>query len=155
MKKAITLLELIFALLIIGILIASGSIELHTSFLNSDLNFIISKIIQAQYQGENLDHRDESGDELNDDSISNIGCIEFTKDALEDSPNSSKSPYSLHATLSGDLANKKLCFDQKGRPSLDDHLHPIREVKYLTLSYQDKNRTIVLYPQSGYVIIKD
>ncbi len=155
MRNALTLLELIFTLLIIGILIVAGSQNLHTSFLNNDTSFITSKIIQAQYKAQGIDHRDENGDEIANDSISNIGCIKFTKEALDDSANSSKANYKIHASLSGELANKKLCFDQIGRPSLNDHLHPIKTTKDLILSYQDRNRTIIIYPQSGYVIIKD
>ncbi len=153
MKKGVSLFEMILVLVILSILLATGSIIYRPRHLINDSHYITLKIAQAQYKGLGFDHRDGKGGSIS--ANEDIGCLTLTKEDLEEKATKGKAPYRIHSTLSGELAGKRLCFDHLGRPSLDDPLHPIHSIQELKINYNNTSRTLLLFPFSGYVIILD
>jgi len=154
MKQAFTLLELIFVLVIIGVLTKMGFSLFRPHYLDRDASFISMQIQNAHYHGIGLDHRSFGGGYVTIDN--DQSCLEITKTSLEASAsNSGAKGYTMHSDLSGDLSGDTLCFDHFGRPGLDNHnkSNLISEKKSLTLKYGQKERNITIYPKSGYVTI--
>ncbi len=146
---AFTIVELVFVLVLIGILSAVGSSMFKANHLRDDVNFISLKITQAQYQGIGYDHYKQESD-------TTIGCIDLNKEKLEENTTNGKSNYHIFSTLSGDLNNKKLCFDRLGRPHdgnfTNDSLFLVQ--KMLILDHDGQEINITVYPKTGYVIIR-
>jgi len=152
-KKAFTLIELIFVIVIMGIMAGIASTSFKPTYLIDDSNFIIAKIKEAQFLGIGYEH-------LNFDGTSSVfddksGCIEIKKSSLEENAtNKNEINYKIHSLLSGNLNNTKICFDSKGRPHKDDFDGDLlTEQKILTLRYSDKERNITIEPITGYVIV--
>jgi len=136
MRKAFTLIELIFVIIIIGTLTGVGLNSFKTNYLINDVNFVVGKIRATQYQGIGYS-KAEFG--TTDKLSSDIGCITLDEDSLNDKD------FKIHATLGGDLAGKKLCFDEKGRPTLNEDS--------LDIIYRGKTVTLKVQALTGYVII--
>lgn len=150
-RSAFTLLELIFVIVIIGILAKIGVQSIHTDYLLNDANYIAAKLRQAQYRGIGYDHRWGSGQDVSG------ACVTLTKTALEENASLGKVHYRLHVTLEdSDLKGKTVCFDHLGEAHDDGSFtsEAIAEQNVLTLSYGGRMRDIILLPKSGYVIIK-
>ena len=151
--NAFTLIELLFVIIAAGVLAAVGTSLYKTNHLRNDANFIAAKIKQAQYRGIGFEHNGFGTEETTAD-LDN-GCILLNAAALEETAGSGEAHYTLHATLSGELANATLCFDSKGRPHLNDFTSAtlLREQKVLTLTQAGKDANISIMPMSGYAII--
>jgi len=152
MRRAFTLLELVFVIVIIGILAKIGSEAFRTDYLRNDAAFVALKIRQAQFEGIGFDHRTFDGSQIADTT----GCLTLTQVSLEENATAGRAAYRLHASLTGDLAGKTLCFDHLGMPH-DDGSHistPMAAAATLTLTYGGRERNLTVLPRSGYVIIK-
>jgi prepilin-type N-terminal cleavage/methylation domain-containing protein len=150
MRRAFTLIELIFVIVIIGVLAGMGASSFKTHYLINDTNFIVGKIREAQYRGIGYEH---NGFGMEDSSADyERGCISLKDENLTDDN------YKLHVRDENDnkIDYGVLCFDSKGRPHDDDFTHSslITVQKVLTLRYRGKNSTITIEPVSGYAIIK-
>jgi len=149
-KSAFTLIELIFVIIIIGILAGVASSTFKDNHLQNDAQFILAKIRQAQYKGIGFEHNNfgTAGALANDSH----GCIELTKASLEERASDGNLVYSLHADVN--TPNSTLCFDAKGRPhenSFDGAL--LSTPKVITLNYNGETQKISILPVSGYAII--
>ncbi len=149
MKGAFTLLELIFVLIIIGVLSVAALYSYHPQHLLEDVDFVQMRLLRAKYQGIQYDKRHPTPD-IN----ASVGCVDLQKEAWLKL--AKKKHYTLHADIA--TSYKTLCFDSFGRPHLEDNLTlnaPIAEPKeLLLLRYRSKEVRFILLPQSGYVIIK-
>jgi prepilin-type N-terminal cleavage/methylation domain-containing protein len=148
MRKAFSLLELIFVIVLIGIIAGVGSSMFKTNYLLNDTNFIVAKIREAQYQGIGYEHNGFGIEASTPDY--DRGCV-YLNDV-----NLSASDYKLHVTLGGDLKDKTLCFDSKGRPHEGDFTKStlLTEQKMLNLINNSKIVSISIEPVTGYAIIK-
>jgi len=153
MRNAITLLELILVLIIMGILAKVGLSSFEPNYLARDSEYVVMRIAQAQYHGIGVDHRVLGGGEITIDD--DESCVSLDTN-LSGSATDVGVHYVMHTSLSGDLADQKLCFDHLGRPGLGDHryVHLIAQKRVLILQYGGHERNITLYPKSGYVIIE-
>jgi len=149
MRYAFTILELLLVITIIGILTAIGVQVLRPKHLLNDANFIKIKIMKTQSEGLFFDTRSFDGSEIS----STRGCITLDKNNLNDSAKNGKVTYSIHSSIEGDLAGKRLCFDYLGRPALDNHNNLLNSEANLTLKERNRAITLSLEPISGYVII--
>ena len=150
MKRAFTLLEVIFVIIIIGIVSAVGSISIHPQVLNNDAKFIELAIENKRREGIAFDHRAFGGGEISDSS--EIGCITLTKSGIL---NSFKGPknYTIKSSISGSASGKKICFNHLGMPSEGNYTNVISSTLDLNISYNKKSLIIKILPVSGYVII--
>jgi len=151
MRNAYTLVELIFVIVIIGILTGVASSSFKTDYLSADADFIAAKIRQAQYKGIGYEHKVFGTDTAPVDY--NNGCIRLEKSALEDKAVDSKVAYKLHVDS---FDEGTICFDAKGRVHDDDFtLGSLRsDTKVITLSYNGETKTISLLALSGFAIIE-
>ena len=147
-ESAFTLIELIFVIVIIGIIAGVGASSFKTHYLLNDTNFIIGKIREAQYRGIGYEHNGFGSESTVADY--ERGCILLKDENLSDKD------YRLHVTLDGELKDKIVCFDAKGRPHSDDFTEAtlISEQKVLILKYKNQENNISIQPFTGYAIIK-
>ncbi len=153
--RAFTLIELIFVIVIIGILAGIGITSFKPKYLLDDVNFIQSKIKEAQFLGIGYEHNNFGSEETTPDY--NNGCIKIDKESLdEDSNNTNEVSYHLHVaiTVEGD-GSDILCFDSKGRPHIDDFTKAnlITKQKIFRFEYRGKERNITIEPITGFTIL--
>jgi prepilin-type N-terminal cleavage/methylation domain-containing protein len=156
MRRAVTLLELILVIVIIGILAKIGLGMIRTHPLLDDAQWIALQIRQTQYRGIGYDHRAFGGGEI--DQEATVGCLTLDRESLDSNASQGEAHYRIRSQLSGELAGKELCFDHRGRPSLNDtpdhnHSNYLITPQSLILSDRDRNLTLELLPLSGCVII--
>ncbi len=148
MRKAYTLLELIFIIVIIGILAGVASTTYKADYLKSDIKYIALKIKKAQYRGIGYEHKVFGTDNAPVDYIN--GCIRLEKTALQDKATEGKAQYKLHVDA---FDAGTICFDAKGRPH-DNDFSPatLRSVKkVIDLSYNGNTQSITISAISGFV----
>lgn len=144
MRKAFTLLELIFVLILIGVLTGIAFYLYRSDVTKADAQYTLLKLKEARYRA--LSYQSPNG--LGVDG----GCITLTKEGLSDN----ESPaYEIKSnTITANIAT--VCFDALGRP------HDGNSTALPTLFASDINITfakgtqssaITLYKQSGYAII--
>ncbi len=153
MKKAFTLVELITALIIVGILSSIAFYSIKPDYLKNDTNYVFMKLENARYSAIGYDKRVSSLGDLN----SAIGCVDFNKLSEIDDKTKSKN-YVFNSTLNYTL--DILCFDSAGRlydGSIDNNMTTldslIQSNVIININYKDKNSTIKIYPFSGYIEI--
>ena len=147
MKKAFTLLELIFVIIIIGVLAAVAGSTYKENYLRNDINYILLKIKEAQYRGIGYEHMVFGTNNAPVDY--NNGCIRLEKSALEESSADGKIGYKLHVDS---FDEGTICFDSKGRPHDNDfRLATLRsEKKVIDLSYNGETESITVFAVSGF-----
>jgi prepilin-type N-terminal cleavage/methylation domain-containing protein len=147
MRRAVTFIELIFVMVILGILTGLGF-----GFTKSDTTYrdgeaVLLKLKEARYKAMGYEGL------LPDFS----DCVELNQNGLND-PLNQAGGYQLKSTISLPWTDGEewLCFDNLGRPhkgqdsGLDSLLGAPMEID---LYHGDKNCTIVVFQQSGYAII--
>jgi prepilin-type N-terminal cleavage/methylation domain-containing protein len=156
-KKAFTLLELVFVIVIIGIMTAIASNSFKTNYLLNDTNFITLKIKNAQSSGIGYNHLDFGGS-LSANTDNSVGCIEIKNSSLEEkASNTNEVSYKLHVTLDPD--DTVICFDSKGRPhdgNFTDNFNEnlLTSQKTITLRYGEDERNLTIQAITGYVIVE-
>ena len=154
-KKAFTLLELIFVIVVIGIMVGVGSSAFKPTYLIDDTNFILLKIKEAQHKAIGFDRRTFGGGLIagHEDS----GCVTFAKASLEENATSANEiNYKLRVELSGTLNGQKICFDAKGAPREAAFNGAALETQEtLTLTYSGESKNLVMEPRTVYVLLKE
>ncbi len=139
MRRAFTLVELIFVIVVIATLVGVGVYSFKPKHLRNDTDFVVMEILKSKYQALGYDKRYGA-------QASQIGCIDLGKIPQL----AKKEHYAFKSSLS---QAKKVCFDSFGRPYVEgDAIDERTEV--LQLSYNGKKATLSLLPMSGYVIIE-
>jgi len=157
MKKAFTLIELIFVMVIIGIMAGVGFSSFKPKYLLNDTTFILAKIKEAQFLGIGYEHLEFGGGGGGADYDS--GCINIIKNSLEENAtNKNEVSYKLHVTITkeqGDGANNIICFDSKGRPHHTDFAldNLLSTQSIFSFHYPNETRTITIEPITGYIIL--
>ncbi len=107
-KKAYTLIELIFVIVIIGTLTGVGFYYFKPHYLQNDRDFVELKLNTVRYEGLNYDKRIPSAT-----MDYSIGCI--AKSDLLTAGGSIDKHYKAHATITLTPDKSVLCFDVLGR----------------------------------------
>lgn len=150
MKKAFTLIELIFIIVIIGIIAGVGFSMVSPQYNLRDGEFLLLKIKQAKFKAMNYEGQKDST------------CITLTRTSLNNNENSNpknQHPYKFRSNVTSAVNN--LCFDSLGRPHdgasyvgenvrLDTLMHDILDINLVN---NGKSCVIRVYPLTGYGII--
>ncbi len=149
-KFAFSMVELIFVIIVIGILSYISSGFLPDNRLLNDTNFLVMKIKERQ---KNAIGYDANGFLKPWSKIDSSICIDLDITKLENGDLHSQKPYKFSSKLSVD-GNNTLCFDNFGRPYQGEHL--LLKKLDMNLTYKpDEYRVISVAPISGYVIIEN
>jgi len=157
-KNAFTLIELIFVIVIIGIMAGVGSSSFKPRYLANDTNFIVSKIREAQFVGISYEHNDFGLEDSDGSDNIGEGCIELTDLNESATDKNSAVSYQVKSTIkSEDGVGTLICFDSKGRPHDGDFTQSslYSGKKSFTIEYNGKQKSITVEPITGYVIIKN
>ncbi|WP_456479668.1 prepilin-type N-terminal cleavage/methylation domain-containing protein [Nautilia sp.] len=147
--KAFTLIELIFVVIIMGILSFVGFQFIPNEKLFSDREVLVQKILEKKANA--LGYEAEGNE--------SYYCITFTKEWLNNDDN--KSSEKVHYVFKSDISvtpslyNDTLCFDYVGRDyngSADENLTNLLHTNIIiTLKYRKKEENITIYPITGSV----
>jgi len=150
MRKAFTMIELIFIIVIIGILASALVMNMPDNRLLMDRNFITQKIKQKQIYALSYDNYDYKSQKF----IDNTTCIYINKEAInqEEKENSKSKVYQISSLTTISPNDLNICFDNLGRAfKLNNLLNmPIE----LNITYKEKTKTIYIMPFSGSVVKK-
>lgn len=142
-RPAFSLLELIFVLVIMGVLAGVGFYLTRPDATRADAQFALLKLKEARYRA------------LGYDALTPQGCVELSVTSLESGPSPKHDITSSLLPISA-MSSQTLCFDAMGRPHDGNSTELstlIRSPLELTFVKGDQNTTITLYPQTGYAII--
>lgn len=144
--KAFTLLELIFVIVIIGILVGTGFYYFKPHYLQNDRDFLELKLNTVRYAGVNYDKRNPS---LGIQEINySIGCI--SKDDFFQSQGTVDQHYKKHATVTLNPNKDILCFDTLGRVHIGTDANKTEEDSLatsdiiITLAYNGEEKNITI-----------
>ncbi len=148
-KYGFTLLELIFVIILMGVLSGIGFYLARPDYTKQDAQYTLLKLKEARYRAIGY----ESG---------NTNCADGASLTLDKATLNSASDNkgSMHHEIKSDITTSyaTICFDSLGRPhtSSDTKLSSLlRAPMDINFTKSDKNSTIKLFPQSGYATIND
>jgi len=142
MKHAFSLIELIFVIVLIGVLSGIGFYLSRPDYTRQDAQFTLLKLKEARYRA------------LGYDGVIPAGCVTLTSASLSahDSPK-----HEIRSAIAVTPATvETVCFDSLGRPHNGNDItlsSLLRTTAEIVFTHGDKNSTIRLYPQTGYAII--
>jgi len=150
-RFAFTLIELIFALLLIGVLGAVGTALYKPGRGLHDARYAALRLQQTRYEAIGYDHRSFGGGAV----AAGPGCVTLTRSGLEGNLSRAgayRFDGSTAISVSG-MAGNTLCFDAKGRPHDGDF--SLASLLHETVDISVENRGAVyrltIFPVSGYV----
>ncbi len=157
MRKAFSMIELIFIIVILGILAGAIKMAIPDNRLSSDTNFVLQKIKEKQMYALNYDHF-TFGDESWRDTAYDNTCISLDKNSFNTLEENSKSPkkYKLSSLTTITVTQSKVCFDNLARPYKTDYkLNNFLNMPIeLNITYKSRTKRLIIMPYSGSVIIK-
>ncbi len=149
LRSGFSMIELIFVILLVGILTYIGGNFLPDNRLLNDTNFLTMQIKKTQKNALAYDAVGFSKPWSKEDASV---CIDLNTTVLEKDDQKAQKPHRFSSHLSVD-GNTTLCFDNFGRPYQSEHL--LLKNLDMNLTYkQDEYRSISVAPISGYVIIE-
>ncbi|MDD2265919.1 prepilin-type N-terminal cleavage/methylation domain-containing protein [Sulfuricurvum sp.] len=141
MRSAFTLIELIFVIVLIGVLTGIGFYMSRPDYTRQDAQYTLLKLKEARYRA------------MGNDTLDPSGCVTLTPSALS-SDDAPKHEIKSAITMTPNVTT--VCFDAKGRPhdgnsvTLDTLIHSPLNIFF---NNGDKNSTIRLFSGTGYAII--
>ena len=145
--KAFTLIELIFVIIIMGVLSFIAVSYIPDNTLTDDTKALknLIKLKETYALGYEAN--------MSDDNDKKRICITFDKNILNNEENFSKIRYYFKSDISSNV--KTVCFDKFGRPfdnSIDiKDKNLLHKNVIITLSYKNKDKNIKIYQITGYV----
>ena len=147
-RSGFTMVELIFVIVMIGILSYVGSTFMPDNRLSNDTKFILSKIREKQKNAIGYDSAafGQSSWAINNSHV----CVDINTTVLKNEDNRSQKPYEISSKLNMD-GNRTICFDNFGRPYQSEHL--LFDIVDINITKGSRVRHLQLFPMSGYVTI--
>ncbi len=151
--KAFTLIEMIFVIVLVGLISIGAINSLPDNTLMNNTHFIYNKILEKKANAlsfmAKMDNKDENR------SV----CIIFDKDWIKNDENYSKVKFNLSKRIQISSSIQTICFDYLGRPydgSVDlTNFNTILHKKVdINVTYNEKHKEITIHPISGFVEIK-
>jgi competence protein ComGC len=144
--KAFSLIELIFILVIIGVLSFIGVQFIPNERSISDAEVLKKLILTKKTNALGYKVYGENNDT----------CIRLNKNFINSEENLSRVKYKFKSSIKvNGLSSDLLCFDYKGRPYdgvVDKKLsHLLEKNVTIILNYNKKKKSLILYPISGYI----
>jgi len=145
--KAFTLIELIFVILIMGILSFIAVSFIPDNTLSDDTKTLKDLIKYKETYA--LGYEANMSDENDKTKV----CITFDKDDINNEENLSKVKYFIKSDISSNI--QTVCFDKFGRPyentvdDMDQNL--LHKNVVIVLKYKNKTKTIIIHKITGYV----
>jgi hypothetical protein len=152
LKYSFTLIELIFVIMVISLIAIGARNALPDNTLLNNTNYIKSKILDKRANALAYEtNLSNSGDE-------HLVCMKFDRDWINEDEKISRVKFHLSQKIKIS-ADCNVCFDYLGRihkdsinlDSFDTLLHKSVDIN---ISYNDKNKTIRIYPMTGYTEIR-
>jgi len=151
LRSGFSMVELIFVILLMGILASVGGNLLPDNRLLNDTNYIVMKIKETQ---KNAIGYDTTGFSKPWSQESNITCITLNKTGFESVDKNSQKPHVLSSVIGGMDIGKILCFDSYGRPYKYSE-HKLLKNLDINVTYNGKTKRISVMPISGYVTLSN
>jgi len=151
--KSFTLIELIFVIIIVGILSIGAINALPDNTLINNTNYIYNKILEKKTNSLGFE-----ADMQNEDENRSV-CITFDKNWIKNDEKYSKVKFNLSKRVSIRATNSTVCFDYMGRPyggsvDLDKFSTLLHNEVNVTISYNNKEKNITIYPITGDIKIR-
>ena len=147
--KSFTIIELIFVIIIVGVLTIVGMESIPDNTLNNNTNFVYNKILEKQANGIGFNANMNNGEE------NRTVCITFDKDWIKNDENYSKVKFNLSNRISISADIDTICFDALGRPYngaiKNDYSNILHNKVQVTINYKNNSKNIIIYPMTGYV----
>ncbi len=162
MKRAFSMIELIFVIFIIAILSIIGYLSMPNFTLINDTNYISMQIKRVQAKAIGNNHFIFGDGGAWKSNYYPDSCIDIDKNSLQVTKKSSGG-YSINPNTTISIsgltigAKNRLCFDYLGRVYDGDYNHLITSSSNpinISLTYRNEVKNILIMPYSGYVIIK-
>ncbi len=147
--RGFTMVELIFVIVVIGILAYVGSSYIPDNSLPNDTKFLIMKIKQRQKNA--IGHSTISFGENPWGKESSSTCIDLNITALEQEDLSAQKPYKFASKITP--KGVVVCFDSYGRPYRNNSEHLLLRSIDINLTKGQRVRRLKLYSFSGYISI--
>jgi len=153
-RYAFTLIEILFVLVIIGILVGVAFYSFKINYIKDDVSFILMKLERTKYQALNYD-KSQGGS-------GSTGCISLKEDDLKKEKTKTKSkPYKFRSSVTNNSDIDVLCFDIYGNlhdgendnntTTVDSLIH---KNIVLTIKYNDtQEANITILNKSGYMMV--
>jgi len=151
--KSFTLIELIFVIVIVGIISIGAINAIPDNTLENNTNYIYSKILEKKANSLGLIANMDNGEE------NRTVCITFTKEWIKNDENFSKVKFNLSNRIKIIAQNPTICFDYLNRPykgkiNLLTFNNLLYNTSEINISYNNKQKSIVIYPTTGDIEIK-
>jgi len=151
--KSFTLIELIFVIVIVGVLSIGAVNAIPDNTLQNNTNYIYNKILEKKANSLGFEANMQ-----NEDENSSV-CITFDKDWLKNDEKHSKVKFNLSKRVSISSTNSTVCFDYMGRPydgsvDLDKFSNLLHDKVNVTIRYNNKPKIITIYPMTGDVEVR-
>jgi len=150
-RSGFTMVELIFVIIVIGILASIGTAIFPNNHLRNDTKYVIMKIKQTQQKAIGYSTYRFGDSEFWQEN--NTTCIDLTKNNIKNmAKNKESKPYSFLSDIQVNDNNSTICFDEYGRVYSQTEHKLLPDIN-ITIKYNNKNSTISVYRYSGYVTL--
>ena len=153
--KSFTLIEIIFVIVLIGLISIGAINSIPDNTLQNNTNFIYNKILEKKANA--LSFMANPSDSEENRTI----CIKFDANWIKNDEKYSEVKFNLsnRITITHTSGIEAVCFDYLGRPYKNNiNLQNFNNLLYknvdIKISYKDSDKNITIYPMSGYVEIK-
>ena len=147
MRKAFSMIELIFIMIVLGVLASTLQMNMPDNKIFNDINFITQKIKAKQLYALSYDNYDYEKHTFLDEKT----CIVIDKDSFNaiEKKETKTNPYKIKSKITNPPDNN-VCFDSLGRPHLLNDFTKMPIV--FTITYKNRTKTINILPFSGTIV---